>query len=537
MGQYDSVEFYVNKSLHLDSSQTNRLRSLITLGKYWKAQNNDEKTLENFQHAYDLAKILRDKRRMAIALSGIGGVYWNQEPDMKKAIEHFQRAIAVLDSSRHGNLIARNYTRLANAWMVLGDGTKAEMYLTRAKAITDRTENLPVRSYVLASLAILKTETHNFEEVIRYAEEALAIRRKLGQRRQLLNDMLNLSEWYVELKKYDQAKKVLTEAMGIAKELHDIVFLEYYYKAFSVLDTLTGNYSNAYSNLKKSMAYHDTVYSLKKAQAVHEISKKYETEQKEKVIIEKELIIQQQKYQQSLIIGAASILVVVLITIVLWLRQKHALALQMEKQQQVQQRLQTIVHTQEQVQQRIARDLHDGLIQTLGATKLMLQSITIADEKNTILERIKDSSHVIDEACHEARTIAHEILPHSLMRDGLSSALADVADKNPQCAYQCIGAPQRVNPDVEINLFRIAQELITNINRHSYATHSSITLQFFDHHISLVVKDDGKGFDQTGKKTGVGLTNISTRADLIHASVDIQSRFGQGTTVTIEAPI
>jgi two-component system NarL family sensor kinase len=541
LDELDSVEFFCKASFQNDSlSEENKIAHDLLLGRYWQSKNQNDKAYKQFQLAAELAKKTGDQKSQGVALAGIASVYFNQYSDMKQARNYYRQALAVLDSGKQANQIARIYTRIANTYMVDGNGSEARNYLSQAKRIVDISNNLPVKSYVLASLAILKTDDGDIKEVIRYAEEALAIKRQLGQRRQLQNDLLNLSEWYLQVKEFQKARKMLTEAMALAKELNDVVYLHYFYETKALLDSLTGNTASAYSNLKRAMYYKDSTYSIRKIKAVEEIKEKYENEQKEKTIAEKELIIQAQKYQQSVIVGIAVITILTLLLVLLWIWTRQKIKLQRQQEQQNKLRLQTIVHTQEEVQQSIARDLHDGLVQVLGAAKMSLQAVNMNGDKEVVHQRIKDASLIIDEACSEARNISHQILPYSLMKDGLLPALEDLLRKSLteiKYKFEFENVERRFHHDVEINLYRIAQELIQNILKHSEATFVKVRFYVKMNNLILEVKDNGKGFNRDSSHDGVGLTNIKTRSELINATLTVDSNSEAGTKISVEVRI
>jgi two-component system, NarL family, sensor kinase len=538
LAKYDSVQYLLQKTLALDSSRANQVAHHLLAGRFWQTQNQYDKALPFFQQANDKAKLLGDRRQRALALSGMAGIYFSQEPDMKRTLSLFSEAVSLLDSSRHANVIARTYARMANANMVLGNGQEAERYLMRAKKITDLSGNLPVKSYVLSSLAILKSEQGKIKEAAEFAEEPLRIKRELGQLAQLQNDLLNLSEWYMYLKKFTQARNTLTEGLATSTALKDVVYLQYFHERLAQLDSITGNYQDAYSHLKRASVYKDSAVSLKRIQTVEQLREQYETEQKEKIIAEKELEIQNHRYQQAIVIGASGLAVLILVVVLVMIRNRHRIKLEKEKQRQHHLRLQTIVHTQEEVQQSIARDIHDGLVQIMGAAKLSLQTISPQSEKATILNRVQEASAIMDDACTEARQISHQLLPYSLMKDGLVPALEELLRKSfNSFDFNKPVEVNRLGGDVEINLYRIAQELVNNTLRHAEASHVIVDLSMERDTVNFSYRDDGKGFSINAAARGVGLTNIVTRATLIGGTAEIVSQPGKGILVRISSPL
>lgn len=538
LAAYDSVLWYIGESEKLDPSPGNQVMTAMASARYWYNQNIHEKSLPYWQQAYDKATALKDSRLMALSLSGMARIYFNQDTDMNVVIGHLRKVVALCDSARHANLIAQNYTRMANAYMVMDKGKEAADYLNRAKNITDLSGNLPVRSYVLASLAILRHGDGDLAGSIEFAEEAIAIKRKLGQLRQLQNDLLNIAESYGEIKRYDKARAALKEGMAISRTLGDVLFMYYFYRDASKIDSLTGNYKDAYSNLKRSIFYQDSAQSLKRFTAVEQLREQYEAEQHKKTIAEKEVVIEHQKYQQAVIAGISVVTVLMLVVILIVLRNRHRVRLQREKQRQDHLRLQTIVHTQEEVQQSIARDIHDGLVQVLGAAKMSLEAVDTNSDKSLMVNRIREASKIMDEACTEARNISHQILPYSLMKDGLVPALEELLKKS-LVRYEFSAPPElkRLQGDLEINLYRIAQELVNNIVKHAEALHVTVGLARNNGSLVLSFRDDGRGFDRASQQQGAGITNIMTRAELIGGKALIESNPGQGTFVQLTVPL
>jgi signal transduction histidine kinase len=133
-------------------------------------------------------------------------------------------------------------------------------------------------------------------------------------------------------------------------------------------------------------------------------------------------------------------------------------------------------------------------------------------------------------------------MPDMLEQFGLRAALQDLvqhwnATSEVNISLEIVASNQTLSPAVELAIFRIAQELITNAMRHSNAT--TVFVQVIDHTTSLVlmVEDDGDGFDPNAVKSGLGLRNIQSRTELFEGSVEIDSSIGRGTVTTIEIPV
>lgn len=529
IGQYDSVSSYLAQSRALDPSPENLIVNYQVEANYWKAKNQYDQALESLQLALDKAEKLNDTKNLALIFSNMGSIYFSHQPDKTVARDYILRSNSLIDSAVSYNLLARNYGRLANVAMATDDGPSAKMYLDRAYKIVQLSDNLPVKAYVIGSMAILASGEDRMEESIKYLEESISIKRKLNQQRTLQNDLLNISEAYMQVKDFTKAEKSLKEVGDIARSLNDVVYLKYYYERASMLDSLKGNYKGAYSNYKLAMRYKDSTFSAQHFRDVREIQEKYEAGQKEKTIAEKELEIEHQKYRQVVIIGASTVGLLVFVVVLIVLRARS-------KKQQNDLRLHTIVKTQEEVQQRIARDLHDGLVQVLGAAKMSLQAISPETEKNVLQKQIRNASDIIDEAVTEARSISHEVLPYSLLKDGLISALEELFARS-FASYDFDHTPINVPEDDAINIYRIAQELVNNVKKHSEADRVNVSLKVIGQQIRFVFSDNGQGFDVNGISKGAGLSNMTTRAELMGGTISINSAAGKGTTTELIIPL
>lgn len=537
VGRTDSILFLTNLAEQLDTNSLNGINLPLVRARYWHSLNQPPKALPFYQKALDHSIQENATRQRIQIISGMASLYFSLEPNMKRVISLLNEAIALSDSSKHADMIARNCARMANANMVLGNLPRAESYLIRAKRITDITHNMPVESYVLSSFAILRAIQGNLAEAVRFAEQPIGMKRKMGQVKALQNDLLNVAEWQMHLKQYAAAENTIQEGIATSSALKDYVYLNYYYRHLSTLDSLTGKFSDAYSHLKKAMVFKDSTIALQNAKAVNEIREKYEAEQKEKLLAEKELEIQEQRSRVVLILSIAVILFLAMAIILLVIRNRHKVKMALEKQEQNKLRLQTIINTQEEVQQDIARDIHDGLVQMMGAAKLSLQAIRPGDEVKSLLEKTSRASAIIDDACMEARNISHQLLPYSLMREGFSSALRELVESS-FATYSFDGQDNiELEQEVAVNLFRISQEIINNISKHAEATFIKVAVKTSSNQISLTFEDNGKGFDPMKVKKGAGLVNIMTRAEVIGAEVNISSQAGKGSVINIIASL
>lgn len=214
----------------------------------------------------------------------------------------------------------------------------------------------------------------------------------------------------------------------------------------------------------------------------------------------------------------------------------------------------SVWHIQEEERRRLARDLHDGIGQTLTALANQLQRIS-DDARDTdnlgLKHRLDDALGITRGALHDTRELSRLLRPTLLDDLGLDAALAWLARTLSERAglpisFQSELDEQRLHPDVETLLFRITQEALTNVIRHSDAQAAHIIVKHTPMLLILRVEDDGHGFD-TAKvahaersASSSGLRGMRDRAELFGGRVEIRSAPGQGTvvqlTLTLDGP-
>lgn len=208
-----------------------------------------------------------------------------------------------------------------------------------------------------------------------------------------------------------------------------------------------------------------------------------------------------------------------------------------------------LIDSQEQERQRIATELHDSLGQNLLVIKnYALMGLNAASGGNPLREHLDEISEASSQALAEVRQISHNLRPYQLERLGLTSTLqamlrqiANASDIGFTCEIEPIDG--LLSKDDEINLYRIVQEAVNNILKHSDANEAVIRIERTGNEIRLTITDDGRGFtlEPAGKaelqRRGLGLTGSTERVRMMRGTQIIQSVPGQGTIIHVTLPI
>lgn len=211
--------------------------------------------------------------------------------------------------------------------------------------------------------------------------------------------------------------------------------------------------------------------------------------------------------------------------------------------------LDRLLTAQEDERARIARDLHDGLGQSLTCLTVGLRAIEEASHDEPVREHARDLRQIGSETHNEVRRLASGLRPSVLDDIGLAAALeryfSDASKLNAiQSKLDLDGLQQlRLPRAVETALYRIVQEATTNAIRHGAATEIRLTVRLDPQHVELTIQDNGSGFDtrsvlkrQTGTGS-LGLWSIRERVALLSGTVQINSHPGAGTVVVVRIPL
>jgi signal transduction histidine kinase len=191
---------------------------------------------------------------------------------------------------------------------------------------------------------------------------------------------------------------------------------------------------------------------------------------------------------------------------------------------------------------RISEELHDGVLGRLFGTRLSLDSINFKDGKDAVLTRanyiaqLKNIEDDIRKISHELNTdfvagssfmdIVSELIENQTKAYGLSYSFNFTDD----ISWEVV--PNKI----KINLYRIIQESMQNIYKHAQAKTIEISISLENNVICLEITDDGKGFDTSRSKRGIGLKNMASRVDDVGGTIEFSSQIGKGTSVNVKIP-
>ncbi len=203
-----------------------------------------------------------------------------------------------------------------------------------------------------------------------------------------------------------------------------------------------------------------------------------------------------------------------------------------------------VIETEERERNRIAQDLHDGIGSSIVSIRLMLQNDfakneSLNENEKSYRKKLLDNLKTIS---GELRSISHNLMPKDIEISGFVSTVSNLFyflnENNKDIIFSFIyeGEITKLNKNIQIQVYRIVNELTQNIINHSKATQATLQCLLYNNVLQVMMEDNGKGFDLQVKKEGIGLTNIKSRIKYIKGTLHIDSSI-KGTTFLIEIPV
>ncbi|MES2371096.1 MAG: PAS domain S-box protein [Bacteroidota bacterium] len=214
--------------------------------------------------------------------------------------------------------------------------------------------------------------------------------------------------------------------------------------------------------------------------------------------------------------------------------QKEMLAQKIQEQRKI---ARTIIKTQEKERNHIGQELHDNITQMLAGTKLFLE---IAANKNESVKTLtRYPVELIDKTIEEIRLLCRQLVTPVKNVDlkDLIRTLIKILEQTAIKTEFIYSVPTGIlSDDLQLNIYRIIQELVNNVIKYAGANNVNITVKTNQKYIDIIVTDDGKGFDQERKRNGIGISNMTNRVMSFNGEIKIESSEGNGCRTSITIP-
>lgn len=509
------------------------------------------KALASYLTAYSLFDSLKHYDGLSHLCNELG-VFYRKNGDAEKALAYLGEAERFAKLTNNRTELATSYSHKAVMLDQQGHWDEAEdLYREVYRIRLDDKDSVGL-GYALLDLATIELRNENPGKALEYIQESTAIRKKTGDLQGVAVNLVDTGETYYSVKNYRKAIQYFEECLALAIEIGYTDLVRYTYEQLATTNVRLGDYRSAYAYQQQGRVFGDSLFNIEKARAIAELQTKYETEKKEQQIALQQAQLAERGAeirQTYLLVGALVITVALVIIIFVLSRARY------KKQQQLLIRDKEIsvkeaymlasIQSQENERKRFAQDLHDGLGQLISALRLSLLSV---NQNSSLEERVavvNKAESLLNDMHREIRAIAFNLMPQTLVQHGLDSALREMSDRINQSGHVLVrissfDLPGRLPEVQEISLYRVIQEWVNNIIKHSNARLIEVQLVRQESDINVIVEDNGDGFDgvKLERSPGNGWKNIRSRINLLKGTVAIDSSpERKGTTLIIQVPM
>lgn len=526
---------------------------------------NRTKALEHYNDALQLYKSINDKSGIAITLTSIGKLYLKNFK-FDQAIKYHEESIEINKSIKDTFNIISDLINIGNVYKSKFKTEQSITYYNEGLVLARKLDFLDLQSIILSNLGDIYSKQKKFKEALNLFSESLKISQDTNIKYDEMRILFFIGSCYLEQKKYETAVTYGEKSIKIAKILGTEEYIMANHRLLFDAFKANNNFKKAMTNLEASISLERTMKKFNASMELQQLEIK--NVRMRDSIVQAEKAIQtailhdteiQQKNREKTTLKLASGGILFIISLVGFLvykntKRKQQIAEQ-EKEIETQKKdkilkeleltaIDAMIEGQEKERQQLASDLHDSVGASLSAARLQFEHLANNKENIEHLdELIKKTSTLLEDAYVEVRSMAHKKNNGVMAKNGLLPAIERLSKNvsSPNGLHLDIhshGLNQRLENTLEISIFRIIQELVTNIIKHAQATEAFISITQHEDSINLMVEDNGKGFDakQAYKKEGMGLSSIEKRIELLEGHIKVDSTPKKGTTTIIDIP-
>lgn len=558
-GEFDEAMTYYEKVKQLSLAHSDDKGMAIVLNNIaiiHTQRGQYEAALDGYFEALDFEKKLNDQKGIAEAYNNIGVVHYYMG-DMENTLKYLKMSAKITEEIGDLQVLKKAYMNIGAIHLHRKEFEKALESYQKGIDISKALNDLNDITIAHHNMANVYDKLGEYEKSESYYLKALEFHEKFDNKRGIALEHTNLGKLTFNQNRTSRSLDYYDKAILLAEEggFRNIVSNAYAGKAdvyYSI-----GEYQKAFDHLSIHLRQEDTLLNEESAKSIAELRTKYETVEKEKALAEekeKSALLEKDKISAELESVNRRNWIVVLFALIivgsllfLTIVQRNKRKAQSEKDAAIIEERDkgalAVFAAQEEERKRISKDLHDGVGQQLSGLKMAFQKLAndAKDLDPEMATQTQKLSTILSESADEVRSISHQMMPKALIELGLIHALEDMLKKSLginriNYEFEHFGIVERLEEKIEISVYRVAQELINNIVKHSESTHVSLQLFKNGGKLVFIVEDNGKGIKNT-EGSGHGLLNMKSRINSLNGELNLEPSPSSGTLATIRIPI
>jgi len=479
----------------------------------------------------------------ALISKNIGLIFFEQGK-IDVALDYYQKSLQVFIKLNKRKDVANTFINIGNCYYEKYDSKNTIDNYQKALTYVGNDSIAIAKLYNNIGTVYIDDENDTIRG-LQYLHRALDLKARINDQNNLIFQYNNIAIIYTGLKKFDQAEAYLNKAYDLARKAQSKEELKEVYDNFSILYAEKKDFKKAYDYHKLFMKVKDTLLNVENIKAVEEIKTKYQTEKKEKLLLQKEIQIKNSRNQ--LLMVSAITLFVALMGFLFYRQQKLK-----NKQQQQEFQLKSAIakiETQNKLQEQrlqISRDLHDNIGSQLTFIISSVDSIKYAFqiENSKLDNKLSSISSFAKSTIVELRDTIWAMNNSAITFEDLQTRIHNFVEKAQEAKNEIEFdfqiekqlLPTQFTSVEGMNIYRTIQEAINNSIKYADAKHIKIEIQKQNSDIIILIADDGKGFDNSQIELGNGLNNMKKRISDCGGTIEFKTKSNEGTEIKITFP-
>lgn len=525
------------------------------IANYYVFINNDVKAFKLLIEAQNIYESI-DSTTAAQELNGqiFNTVFYVDNPTID-AWPYAEKYMKYAESTGNKDKMISTYLMYADYYQAEGKTDISLKYYRKALKYAHDLNDHEAQVNIHTNLSLLFTDyLSQPDSALYYLKKDIPYIKETGNFVELSGNYTNQAAAYNKMGNYKKAIELSKLGFDLPIKKYKNKDKEIFASNISHFYSKLNDYKNAFRYQELSIKYHDSVNEEEQNKAIRDLESKYKAKKKE---LENKVLKNDMATNRIIlytVVGLALAIVAISALIILNSRRKEKISHQEKliEQQKLEkalkdhelQSIDIMLEGQEKERQLIANDLHDNLGSMLATLKMNFENLRMRKNGTDATEAMlfERTDELIDEAYHKVRRLAHSKNAGVPATESLIPAVKKLVSKislpgKLEMQFVPYGFTERLDNTLEITIFRIIQELSTNIIKHSRATEATVQLTNHGDSINIIIEDNGVGFNPaTLTNDGMGLENISKKVNQLNGSIDFDSTPGKGTTIIIELP-